>query len=210
MDDCHQASQDYRELTAQFYQKLLSLPGGRKAFVLGRLIVWNKDGIRTPGILLAEGASVKGSANGPAVHVLEVRTQRENRDSTDLLPFIPMFREQLTALSPAKHHRLVRTVHVPLSDVECITKTTTKGVVPEIFQSDESSRGAKDKLCEICKSWNSEIWDEMDFAKIRSLQLQLQEIMEKRKEAMAKAFSSPALSCPQFIKHVSCGPFFLT
>jgi antiviral helicase SKI2 len=208
MDDCHQASQDYKELTAQLYQRLLGLPGGRKTFCPGRLIVWNKDGLRVPGILLAEGASVKGSANGPAVHVLEIQTLRENRDSTDLLPFIPAFRERLAPLSPASRHKLVKTVHVPLSDVECITKTITKGVIPDIFQRDEWSRGAKDKLCEICKSWTSEIWDEVDFAKVRSLQMQ--EIMEMRKKAIAKASSSPALSCRQFIKHVSLWLPFLT
>ncbi|EON95779.1 putative antiviral helicase ski2 protein [Phaeoacremonium minimum UCRPA7] len=200
MDECHQASQDYKQLTEELYKGLLNNPIGRKMFTPGRLIVYNKDGVRTSGVLLAEGVSVKGTATtGPTVHVLEIRTQRETRDSTDLLPFVPTFRGLLTPLPQAKKHIHVKTLHVPLADIELLTTHLTKGVLPDIFQGGDSHQKAKEKLHTICKSWTADIWDEMDLSKIKSLQLQ--EIIGKRKQAEITASSSEAVSCKHFIKH---------
>jgi len=198
MDECHQASEDYKQLTGEVYKSLIGIPIGRKMFSQARLIVYNRDGIRTPGILLSDGASNKGPQGSPALHVCEIRLMRETRDSTDLLPFIPAFRKHFTPLPQAKKHIRIKTLHVPLSDVECLTRYATKGIVPEIFQSGEKYLKAKDRLHSICRSWD-DLWDEMDLSKIKNLQFQ--EMMKKRKEAEITASSSPALSCPQFVKH---------
>ncbi|KAJ9132327.1 DSHCT domain-containing protein [Pleurostoma richardsiae] len=199
MDACHQAAQDYRQLTEELYLGLLAIPIGRKLFAPGRLVVYNKDGVRTPGILLAEGTSVKGSPRGPTVHVLEVRTQRETRDSTDLLPFIPRFRPCLAPLPQAKKHIHIKTLHVAVVDVECLTKHMTKGIIPDIFQGGDGYQKAKDRLYQICKSWTSEIWDEMELNKIKSFHLQ--ELIGKRRQAQVDASRSEALACHQFVKH---------
>ncbi|KAM0275026.1 hypothetical protein ACHAQH_007632 [Verticillium albo-atrum] len=198
MDMCHQASQDFKELTTSLYSALLKLPIGRKMFSQARLIVYNKDGVRTPGILLADGASVKGSSSGATLHVCEIRTLRETRDSTDLLPFIPAFRKYLTALPQHKKQVQVKTLHVPIADVECLTRYTTKGIVPDIFQGGEEYQQAKGRLHALCRAWD-DLWDELDLAKIRNLALQ--EIIEKRQEAVRVASHSPALECDNFVKH---------
>jgi len=198
MDECHQAAEDFKQLTEELYRGLLGIPIGRKMFTAGRLIVWMKDGVRTPGILLAEGASTKSSATGPTVHVLEIKTGREIRNDTDLLPFVPKFRKHLSLLPQAKKHIMTKTVHVPLSDVICLTKHITKGVFPGIFGG-EGYQEAKEKLHKICKSWTADIWDEMDLSRIKSLQLV--ETMGKRREAEAKVVKSPAVDCNQFLKH---------
>jgi antiviral helicase SKI2 len=201
MEACHQAAQDYKQLTQELYRGLLNIPIGRKMFTQMRLIVYNKDGVRTPGILLAEGVSSKGSLSNSTVHVCEIRTARENRDSTDLLPFIPAFRRYLTPLPQARKHVQIKTLHVPLVDVECLTQHITKGIIPEIFQGGDAYQKAKDKLHLLCRSWG-DLWDEMDFSKIKSLQLQ--EIIDRRREAGRTVSSSCALECPLFVKHVSC------
>jgi len=198
MDECHQAGEDYKQLTEDLHKALLAIPVGRKMFSIGRLIVWMKEGVRTPGILLAEGASVKSSAAGPTVHVLELKTHRDARNDTDLLPFVPALRKLYTPLPQAKKHVLIKTLHVPLTDVVCLTKLVTKGIVPDIFGGDGYNK-AKDKVHQICKSWTADIWDEMDLGRIRSLSVH--DIITKRREAEDKITKSAAVSCGQFLKH---------
>jgi antiviral helicase SKI2 len=96
-------------------------------------------------------------------------------------------------------------VHIPLSDVECLTGHITKGIAPEIFQGGDAYVTAKSLLHDICRDWTSGIWDEADLSKLRNLQLH--ELIKSRKEAAEAASTSPALSCPDFLKHVStiCG-----
>ena len=201
LDDCHQAAMTYKQLTQELYRGLLEIPIGRKMFTRQRLIVWNKDGVRTPGSLLSEGVSTKTSGGQPTVHVFEIRTGRENRDSTDILPFVPTFRHLYAPLPRVK--RLVggKTVHVPLSDVECLTGKITSGIVPEYFHGTEARSGAKDQIIKLCKSWDSNIWDEMDFSKIKSLALQ--EIIGKRRDEARIVQETATTPCPDFLKHVS-------
>ncbi|KAK3337696.1 NUC185 domain-containing protein [Cercophora scortea] len=199
MDECHQAGEDYKQLTNDLHTAMLASPVGRKMLCPGRLIVWMKDGIRTPGILLAEGASVKVNPANPTVHVLEIRTNRDLRNDTDLLPFLPGLRHFYTPLPQVKRQIGFKTLHVPLSDVVCLTKHITKGILPEIFAGGDGFVAAKDRLYQICKSWTSDIWDELDLSRIKSLQVH--EIVAKRAIAADKAAGSAATVCRDFLKH---------
>lgn len=202
MDACHQASQDYKRLTEELYKGILSIPIGRRMFSRGTLIVFHKDGIRTPGILLADGVSTQVSANvGPTVQVLEIKPNRNARDSTDILPYIGALKGIFQPLPQNKKLIHQKVVHVPLSDVEVLTGTLTKGIVPEIFNGGEGGKQAKEKIAKLFKSWGHEVFDEADLSKIKSMQLQ--EIKEKRKQAQLAVTSSEAMACPQFLKHVS-------
>ncbi|KAK7946295.1 ATP-dependent RNA helicase DHX35 [Apiospora aurea] len=199
MDQCHQAAMNFRQMTQELYQGLLTIPVGRKMFSQSRLIVFQKDGVRTPGILLSDGISVKTLGGQPTVHVFEIRAMRETRDSTDLLPFTSSFFHAFTPLPQKKKDIHFRCVHVPLSDVECLTKKLTKGIVPEVFQGGEAYVKAKDKMFAICKSWDSDMWEEMDLGKIKSLPLQ--ELMGKRKKEEVEASDKAPLWCKHFLKH---------
>lgn len=200
MDECHQAAQDYRRLTEELYKGILGIPLGRKMFSRGTLLIFQKDGIRTPGILLADGTGSQVSADvGPTVHVLEIRANRDARDSTDLLPCIPAFRPLFQELPKQKKHLQTKVLHVPLSDVEVLTGHSTKGIVPEIFQGGEAGRVAKEKMAQICKTWQQSLFDEVNLGKIKSMALQ--EMIEKRKQAETAVMNSPSLKCPLFIKH---------
>jgi antiviral helicase SKI2 len=198
MDECHQAGEDFKRLTEELYRLLLVNPIGRKMFQPGRLIVYMKEGVRTPGILLAEGASVKSSATNPTLHVLEIRTNREIRNDTDILPFVPAFRKHLTPLPQAKKHISTKTLHVPIGDLVCLTGHVTKGVLPDIFGGEGHAK-AKEKLHQICRSWNAGIWDEADLGRIKNLAVH--EVASKRREAEVKAAKSPAAGCKSFLKH---------
>jgi len=61
------------------------------------------------GILLKEGAA--GGAV-PFLNVLEIKTQRDQRDSTDLLPYLPKYRRMFTKLHP--NHVYTKTIQLPL------------------------------------------------------------------------------------------------
>ncbi|PBP26654.1 DSHCT domain-containing protein [Diplocarpon rosae] len=146
LEACHQAAQNVRQLTLNLHLGLLATPVGRRMFSAKRLIVYNRDGIRTPGILLREG-STGGPA--PTVHVLEIRTQRDQRDSTDLLPYLPKFRKLFTKLPQAKKHIQTKALQIPVADLECITSTIVKGVVPDIFASGDAYQLAKEQLARL-------------------------------------------------------------
>lgn len=200
MDECHQATQDYKQLTLELYKGLLRITFGRKMFSQQRLIVFNWEGIRTAGILLSEGMSPRGSTDDPILHVCAIRPVRERRDATDQLPFIPDFRKYLHKLPQGKRRLVIRTLHIPLSDVECLTRWVLKGTIPEIFQGGEAGQQAMERLQDICSGWDDR-WDEANMAKIKSMQLQ--EIVDKRIQLVKKISSSSATKCSSFLKHVS-------
>ncbi|KAM0450567.1 hypothetical protein ACHAO4_006549 [Trichoderma viride] len=198
VDECHQAAQDYKRLTTELYKSLLRIAFGRRMFTPQRLIVFNWEGIRTAGILLAEGMSPKGSFDDPILHVCAIKPLRERRDATDQLPFIPAFRKHLTRLPQGKKRLTTKNMFVPLSDVECLTRWVLKGVVPEIFQGGSGAEDARDKIQDMCANWDDR-WDEMDMGKVKSLQLQ--EMMEKRVQLARTMANSATAKCPSFLKH---------
>ncbi|KAL6797823.1 DSHCT domain-containing protein [Trichoderma sp. SZMC 28013] len=198
VDECHQAAQDYKRLTTELYKALLKISIGRRMFTPQRLIAFNWEGIRTAGILLAEGMSPKGSFEEPILHVCAIKPLRERRDVTDQLPFIPAFRKYMQKLPQGKKRLTTKNMFVPLSDVECLTRWVLKGVIPEIFKGKQAGHEALDKIQEVCASWDDR-WDEMDMSKVKSLQLQ--EMIEKRFELSKTMANSGATRCPSFLKH---------
>ena len=200
VDECHQAAQDYKQLTTELYKGLLKITIGRRMFSQQRLVVFNWEGIRTVGILLTEGVSPRSTIEDPTLHVCALKPLRDRRDATDQLPFIPVFRRYLHKLPQGKKRMQTKTLHVPLSDVECLTRWVVKGTVPEILKRGEIFQQALERLSEICVSWDDR-WDEADMGKIKSMQLQ--EIIEKRVQLAKKMTNSPAMKCPIFLKHVS-------
>ncbi|RDW66773.1 DSHCT-containing protein [Coleophoma crateriformis] len=196
METCHQSAQDFKQYTVDLHLGLLATPVGRRMFSKGRLLVFNKDGIRTPGILLREGAT---SGTSPTLHVLEIKTRRDQRDSTDLLPFLPKYRQMFTPLPQFKKHISTKTHYVPVNDLECVTKTVAKGVLPGIFEGGDGYKDAILELTKICSSWEDDIWNETDWSRIK--EIQLRDIMAKRNQEATQTQMSGCLSCPQFLKH---------
>lgn len=232
IDICHDSAMVFRQLTEELHLALLSSPVGRRLFQEKRLIVYLKDGIRTPGILLKEGAT---KANVPTVHVLEIRAGRDQRDSTDMLPYLPSFRPLFTPLSQPSKSIMTKTQFVLVSDIECVTGTVLKGVIPEIFGNTRESQGAWNELQYICESWTTTITTggrvkkpvtirdpETGATKIimakpskesnnlwgeldwssRIKEMNIRDILELRKQEASKCEKASCLDCPKFLKHV--------
>ncbi|KAG6032306.1 hypothetical protein E4U19_007583 [Claviceps sp. Clav32 group G5] len=198
MDECHQAAQDYKQLTFELYKGLLRIPIGRNMFVEQRLVVFNHEGVRTVGLMLNQRTNPRFSLEEPVLRICAIKSTRDGRDGTDQLPFIPATRKYLHKLPQSKKHIHTKNLFVPLSDVECLTKWVVKGTLPEIFKGGEEAQKAVEQLQDICSSWDGR-WDELDLSKVKSLALQ--EIMEKRKQSIKMVTESPSFKCPNFLKH---------
>lgn len=81
-----------------------------------------KNGIRAAGMLLKEGLN-KGAM--PTLQVLEI-TSNKTRQYSDILPYLGDFSHYFAALPQNLNQLRLRTAFVPLSDIECVTKTLIK------------------------------------------------------------------------------------
>ncbi|KAK5999111.1 Putative ATP-dependent RNA helicase [Cladobotryum mycophilum] len=198
IDECHQAAQDYRQLTNELYKGLLRITYGRKRFTRQRVIIFNWDGVRTAGFLIAEGPSPKGTPEDPILHVCAVKPHRDRRDVTDLLPFIPGYRKYMPKVTQSSKRVQTKNLEVPLSDVECVTKWVLTEIMPDIWEGKEKQHRALERVQEMCSSWDDR-WDEVDMSKVKSLPLQ--ELIEKRAQLVQDMTASPATKCNNFLKH---------
>lgn len=139
LEVCHQASMDYERATAELHVALLSTPVGRRMFAPRRLIVYKKvrrssmkrsvtdtvwqNGIRTAGVLLREGV---GKGFNPTVHVLEIGSVHESRQSDDLLAYLATFRPLFDHLPRHKSSMRFKTVSIPFGEIESVTQTMVK------------------------------------------------------------------------------------
>ncbi|SLM40354.1 dead deah box rna helicase [Lasallia pustulata] len=196
LDMCHEASMAHQSQTLDLHLGLLNSPVGRRMFAARRLIVFRKDGIRTAGILLREGIS-RGLA--PTVELLSIGSTTVSRQSVDTLPYLPKFRTFFGGM-PAAEEVKFKTMNIPLSGIECITKTIVKVDLIRIQkQIEEAVKSAKAELADICASWISPHWDELDWARIQDLQLR--DVLDVRKHEAAIAENVQCISCPNFVKH---------
>ena len=141
LDECHAAAMGFQSASADLYLALVASPLGRRMFSAKRLAVFRKveklpdhkvkpvkliqaqDGIRTAGILLREGVT-KGAA--PAIELLSLGAKNPNRHLTDLLPYLPDFRHLFAALPTEVAEMELKILKVPISDIDCLTKTVVQ------------------------------------------------------------------------------------
>lgn len=197
---CHQASVEYQQLTEALHLAMLGTAIGRRMFHPKRLIVFRgKNDVRTAGVLLRDGVS-KGSP--PTVQVLEVlhKDQRKRQDP-DFLPYLPRFRRRFVPLPQKDDEMKLRTVTVPLTDVEALTPTHIEMDVTGVQQRDkEALANAKAQLLETCSSWTSSSWNELDYYK-HLKEMSLRTMMDERDKAATRAQERECIHCPNFSKH---------
>lgn len=198
---CHDASIEHQRLTEALHLSMLSTPVGRRMFQPRRLIVFKgRNGARTAGLLLREGAS-KGSP--PTVQVLEVlwRSNRKKQDA-DFLPFLPRFRRRFHALPQNEGEMQLRTVTVPVDDVEALTGTHIKTMdLNRVLQKDpEALQAVKLDLLEVCSSWTSSTWNELDYYKYLN-GMNIRAIMDQRAKYATIAQDCECIDCPDLPKH---------
>lgn len=65
----------------------------------------------------------------------------------------------------------------------------------------EAMRLGDKELSKLCSTWTSPVWDELDWAGVK--ELQVRDVLEKRQAQAAVVQTCKCLECPQFLKHVS-------
>ncbi|KAF2500286.1 antiviral helicase [Lophium mytilinum] len=200
LEQVHRACMNYQRLTTELYLSALGNPVGRKCFTAKRLMVYKKDGVRTAGMLLREGINNSKEAE-PTVQVLEISTNSKRLPS-DLLPYLPSFAKYFNSLPSKESDMILKVIYVPLSDIECITRTIID--VPESVKNlnkrKEALELARNQFMPLCKSWTYQDWDETNtWDRIKNLHFR--EASDARKREGELAQSGVCLTCPHFLKH---------
>ncbi|KAF2788967.1 antiviral helicase [Melanomma pulvis-pyrius CBS 109.77] len=194
---CHQACMNYQRLTNELHLGLLVDPVGRRVLGRNRLVVYKKNGLRTVGMMLQDGAS-KG--NEPAVQVLEI-CQNLQRKADDLLPYLSPFAEHFRPLPKDEKDFSLTWAFIPLNDIECFTKTVID--IPEAVRNltkrKQLAKLAQDQFVPLCQSWNYQDWDEYDYGKIKTLIFR--ELDDARRKEGIVATQRECFKCPDFLKH---------
>jgi len=125
------------------------------------------------------------------------------------LPFLPIFRNLFRPLPSCAADMNLKTCRIPLGDVETVTNTIIKigGPIWYLNIKKEAAKFADKELSKICKSWTTTTWDEMDWSRVK--ELQLRDVLNKRLAQASIAQSCKCLDCPDFLKHVSCLPYMV-
>jgi len=63
---------------------------------------------------------------GPSLQVLEIMQEDRLRQTNDLLPYLPQFRQFFTSLPQHKSEIKFRITAISLNDLHCITQTMLK------------------------------------------------------------------------------------
>ena len=197
IESCHQASMDFRRLTNDLHLALLNSPVGRRMFQPKRLIVYQKDGVRTAGVLLREGIT---RLQTPALQVIELSQVNASKSPSDLLPYIPTFCHLFSPLPIKRADLRLHATTVSLTEVECITQTMLKSDPTLLHALDrDPPASAIDELLSLTASWTTSSWDELDWSRIRDLAVR--ETLHARTTAANTAAASQCLTCPDFLKH---------
>ncbi|KAJ5542272.1 DEAD/DEAH box RNA helicase (Ski2) [Penicillium sp. DV-2018c] len=197
---CHDAAMEYQKLTAQFHTALLSSPVGKRLFSAKRLVVYRRDGRRTGGVIARDGVTV-GVGGTPYLHVLEFGNLSQRRHPTEILPFLPNFRPYFESLPTDVDDMRLRVVNVPLPDLECLTVTQINLSKPGWFLAvrAEAVNWAQTESHHYTRPWTDTTWDELNWQRIK--ELEIREVLEKRRAQAQITQSCGCQECPEFIKH---------
>ena len=198
LEACHSAAVEYEALTKELHINILASPVGRRQWNLRRLLVFKRDGQRKAGILLQDGV-----APGPNafIKVLEIGAVDGKRDATDLLPYLSVFRPMFTDF-PKDASQIKHTVtNITLDDIEAITQTVVRVKGPQWYIKipREQQRLSEEDFPKYYYSWSFSAWDELDWAKVRDLQVL--ELLSRRFQLAATVQTAQCLKCPKFLQH---------
>ncbi|KAL4871949.1 hypothetical protein BDV12DRAFT_183499 [Aspergillus spectabilis] len=201
---CHDASIEYEQLTSELHLNLLSSPVGKRLLNPKRLVVYRKVSMisRTLAVLeLTNHVREVGGGPNPVIQILEIGKLSHKRHPSEILPFLPAFREFLTPLPSRAVDMTLKIFKIPITDIECVTNTNVKLSGPAWYLNikKEAIKFADKELSKLCTSWTTPIWEELDWARIK--ELQLRDILDKRREKANIAQSGECLRCPNFLKH---------
>ncbi|KAL8671778.1 MAG: hypothetical protein Q9168_003725 [Polycauliona sp. 1 TL-2023] len=196
---CHKNAIGFKSSTMDLHLKSVVSPVGRRMISARRLIVFRMDDVRTMGILLRDNIS-RGPS--PTMEVLSMSHRNPTPDPSSLLPYLPKFRELFAPLPNTIAEMEIKITKVALTDVECFTKTIVKIDLDGLLKHrEEVEKEAAAEIQRICASWQSSVWDELDWNRLRDLSVR--DILELRQRQAAEAEAAGCIECPQFVRHFS-------
>jgi antiviral helicase SKI2 len=136
----------------------------------------------------------------PTLPVIEIATNKKKSMSDDL-PYLGSFGQYFAPLPKKLNELSLRTIFVSLSDIECITETIIKSDAPfkSLANKKESKALAETLLLPLVQSWTFQDWDEVNWWKIKDMNVQ--NLLDERKKIADEAQSKTALTCPKFLQH---------
>lgn len=72
------------------------------------------------------------------------------------------------------------------------------------MQAEDLNSSAAQQLANLCSSWKSSTWEELDWN--RAKLLSIRDLLEARQRDFEQVRSVHCLRCPNIVKHVSIGP----
>ncbi|KAL8873947.1 MAG: hypothetical protein Q9174_000666 [Haloplaca sp. 1 TL-2023] len=199
MSQCHDNAMSFQTVTTNLHLSAMGSPIGRRTISAKRLVVFRKDGIRTAGIILRD--SLSGGA-APTLELLSLGRRNPVREASDLLPFIPQFRQYFAPLPKGIPEMDMKAVRVPLHDIEAFTQTVLKVDLDGLLKGrEEAESSAGGEICRLCSSWQSPSWDELDWSRLKDLHVR--DILELRQQKFRIAEGTRCIECPHFAQHFS-------
>ncbi|KAL8882036.1 MAG: hypothetical protein Q9198_000890 [Flavoplaca austrocitrina] len=196
---CHENAIGFQSATVDLHLGSVMSPVGRRMVSAKRLIVFRMDDVRTMGILLRDNIS-RGPP--PTIEVLSMRRRNPSPDPSDLLPYLPKFRRFFAPLPGKKAEMDIKVTKVGLKDVESFTKTLVKIDLDGLLKHrKEAENEAEAEIQRICASWQSSVWDELDWNRLRDLNVR--DTLELRRQKLVEAEAVGCTECPQFVRHFS-------
>ncbi|KAI5307796.1 hypothetical protein KEM55_007401, partial [Ascosphaera atra] len=157
------------------------------------------NNVRTVGFLLRDGVS-----SGPehTMSVVDFGPVLAKRTASDILPYIPRFRELFDPLATTANDMALSPCSVRIEDLECLTDTMIKTSKPfwALRTPKELHALARKEFIRLCNSWQDSVWDEIDWSRIK--ELQVREVLAKREEQANIVQSSTSLTCQNFLRHI--------
>ncbi|KAL8694214.1 MAG: hypothetical protein Q9218_001101 [Villophora microphyllina] len=196
LNRCHDSAMAFKSATSNLLLNSMASPIGRRMVASKRLVVFQKDGVRTAGIVMRDSA---GWGN---IEILSLGRHTPVREASSLLPYTPNFRHLFTPL-PAKIAEMeLQTLKIPISDIETITKTVLKIDLDNLLKGrEEAEASAKADLERHCASWQSAAWDELDWSRFKDLHLR--DILELRQNRLRDTEAVHCIECSHFVQHFS-------
>lgn len=167
-------------------------------------------------MLQREGVT-RGTA--PTVELLSLGAKNPARHPSDLLPYLPRYRQFYSPLPKEVAEMELKICKIPLGDIDALTETTVnhkrptwtfgvkKGrnniaIMSRLITNDvtEAIKFAGEFI-KTCGSWEDPQWNEMDWSRIK--ELTTRDILELRNMEGIKAQQAQAFNCRSFVKHVS-------
>ncbi|KAL9604376.1 MAG: hypothetical protein Q9219_000564 [cf. Caloplaca sp. 3 TL-2023] len=194
---CHEGAMAFASATRDLHLRSVASPVGRRMITTKRLVVFRQNGLRAAGIVMRESAS---QSLRPMVELLSISCLNPVRETSDLLPYLPKFRKFFAPIPSKISEMELKTVKVPLNDIETFTNTIIKVNLTDLLNyRKEAVTLAEAELADPCSSWLSSAWDELDWSRLRDLHVR--DVLEYRQQNLLKAETVRCLECPQFPRH---------